>query len=158
MGQPNIKIHTGNRVIVRFQGLVLALLQNVRFNDDYGHEPASGVGDMRPIEHVPSQARHTINAGFMAIRRNNPIAAKIFSENSTTVLEGLIFDIEVFDKLTGNLLRKAVGCSFVSGDIEFQKHAIVLQNAQFLALDMVGTMAAPVLAVDPTLTTVVAAA
>lgn len=154
IGKPNILVHSGNRIRVRFQGNEIGLVQNIRATDDYGSEPASGIGDLRPIEYVPSMARHTVNVGWMALRRDNAIVREIYSENAAIVLKGLVFDIEVMDKDTGDLLRKYVSCSFVSGDMEFQKHAIVLQNAQFMALDAVGTMSAPITSIAPTEATV----
>ena len=61
-------------------------------------------------------------------------------ENGDEVLKGLVFDICVFGKDPKNagLLRKYTKCSFTSGDVEIQKHAIVVANAQFVALDVKG--------------------
>lgn len=53
-------------------------------------------------------------------------------------LEGKVFDIVVKSKDDGEELRKYTGCSYASGDVEVQKHAILVSNAQFNALNVSG--------------------
>ena len=65
----------------------------------------------------------------------------IAMENGDGVLQGLVFDFEVYSKDDGTLLRKYIGCSYASGDLEISKHAIVMASGQFLALDVTGTLA-----------------
>lgn len=50
-----------------------------------------------------------------------------------------MFDFEVLDKESGDLLRKYVSCSYASGSVEVSKHAIVMGSGVFNALDVVGT-------------------
>lgn len=65
--------------------------------------------------------------------------AGVAMENGDAVLEGIVFDIAVESKDDGTLLRKYTGCSYASGDIEIQKHAIIVSNAVFNALDVSGS-------------------
>ena len=74
----------------------------------------------------------------MLLNKSQLQAAGIVPENGDAVLQGLVFDIEQYDGLTGALLRKYTGVSYASGSIETQKHAIVTSNAQFNALDVSG--------------------
>ncbi|AZF90218.1 MAG: hypothetical protein BPH100C_155 [Phage 5P_2] len=69
MGRNNVQTHTGNRVVVRFDGKIIGLAQNVRGSDDYALDPASGIGDIHVQEYVPTVARHTVTAGFMALKK-----------------------------------------------------------------------------------------
>ena len=69
------------------------------------------------------------------------LEAGIAAENGDAMLQGLVFDFEVYSKDDGTLLRKYVGCSYASGSIDIQKHQIAVQSAQFNALDVVGTAA-----------------
>ena len=133
-------VNSGNRIEVQFDGKQIGLLQNIRPSDDYGHEAASGIGDIHVQEHVPSMARHQLSASTMVLFANNLRDAGIAMENGDAVLKGLVFDIVVYGKDPKNsgLLRKYTQCSYTSGDIEISKHAIVVSNAQFLALDVVG--------------------
>lgn len=137
--QQNIKVRSGNRIVVRFDGKEIGLIQNVSMGDDYAPEPASGVGDIHVAEWVPTMARHSLNVSSMVLRRGAMLEAGIAMENGDAVLQGLVFDFEAYDKDTGDLLRKYMGCSYASGSIDIQKHAILIQQSVFNALDVVGT-------------------
>jgi hypothetical protein len=136
--QVNLKTRTGNKCAVMFGGIQIGLLQSVRMNDDYSPEPASGIGDIHVQEWVPTMARHNISIQAMVLNVGEMISAGVAAENGDAMLLGLVFDIVVSDN-TGALLRKYVGCSYASGDIEVSKHAIVMQAGQFNALDTQGT-------------------
>lgn len=137
----NLKTRTGNRIVVVFDGKQIGLIQSVRANDDYSPEPASGIGDIHVQEYVPTMARHSLSVSTMMLKTGAMLQAGIAMENGDAVLQGLVFDFEVYDKDSGALLRKYVGCSYASGDLEVSKHAIVMQSAQFNALDVTGTAA-----------------
>lgn len=137
----NLKTRTGNRIVVLMDGKQIGLIQSVRANDDYSPEPASGIGDIHVQEYVPTMARHSLSVSAMLLNRGAMMEAGITMENGDAVLQGLVFDFEVYSKDDGTLLRKYVGCSYASGDMEVSKHAIVMQSAQFNALDVVGKAA-----------------
>jgi hypothetical protein len=140
MATPNIKVHSGNRCTIKFDGKDVGLLQNVGYQDDYGPEPASGVGDIHPVEYVPSMARHTITCDSMVLIENNLKAGGIYAENGDDVLKGNVFDIVLYGKgVSAGILRKYTGCSFASGSLTVQKHGIVGSNCSFNALDVSGT-------------------
>lgn len=137
--QQNLKTRSGNRIIVQFDGIRIGLVQSVRASDDYGPEPASGIGDIHVQEYVPTMARHTISVQSMVLNTRNMRDAGITRENGDDVLQGLVFDIVVQSKDDGTVLRKYVGCSYASGDIDISKHTIVMSSAQFNCLDVQGT-------------------
>ena len=137
----NLKTRSGNRIAVVFDGKQIGLIQNISGNDDYSPEPASGIGDIHVQEYVPTMARHTLSVSAMMLNRGALLEAGIAAENGDAMLQGLVFDFEVYSKDDGTLLRKYIGCSYASGSIEVQKHAIVMQSAQFNALDVTGTAA-----------------
>lgn len=137
----NLKTRSGNRIVVVMDGKQIGLLQSVRANDDYSPEPASGIGDIHVQEYVPTMARHSLSVSAMLLNRGAMLEAGIAMENGDAMLQGLVFDFEVYSKDDGTLLRKYIGCSYASGDLEVSKHAIVMQSGQFNALDVVGTAA-----------------
>lgn len=139
MATQNVKTRSGNRIVVVFDGKQIGLLQSVRMNDDYSPEPASGIGDIHVQEYVPTMARHSLSVSAMLLKKGAMLEAGIAMENGDAVLEGLVFDIEVYAKDDATLLRKYVGCSYASGDLEVSKHAIVMQSGTFNALDVSGT-------------------
>ena len=138
MASQNLKVRSGNRIVITYDGKQVGLVQNVRMNDDYSPEPASGIGDIHVQEYVPTMARHSLSISSMVLNKGSMREAGITMENGDAVLQGLVFDIESFDKDTGESLRKYMGCSYASGDLEVQKHAIVMASATFNALDVSG--------------------
>lgn len=138
MAQQNVKTQTGNRIRVTFDGQTVGLVQSVRMSDDYGPEAASGIGDIHAVEYVPTLARHSLSVSQMALKKDSLRSLGISVENGDAMLNGVVFDIVVFDKDDGRELRKYVGCSFASGDIDVSKHAIVQVNGSFNALDVHG--------------------
>lgn len=138
MATQNLKVRSGNRCLAMFDGKNIGLMQNVRMSDDYGLDAASGIGDIHAVEHVPTMARHSISVQSMVLFRGAMLEAGIAMENGDDVLRGVVIDIEIYAKDDGTLLRKYVGCSYASGDMDISKHAIVMQSGQFLALDVVG--------------------
>lgn len=138
MATRNVKTRSGNRTIISCDGKQVGLIQNVRMNDDYAPEPASGVGDIHVQEHVPTIARHSLSISTMVLVRGALLDLGIAVENGDGALQGIVFDIEIYSKDDGSLLRKYMGCSYASGDLEVAKHTIVMQSGTFNALDVSG--------------------
>lgn len=136
--QQNLKTRSGNRIVVQFDGKQVGLVQSVRMSDDFSPEPASGIGDIHVQEYVPTMARHSLSVSHMVLFTGAMRELGLFSENGDDMLEGKVFDIVVYSKDDGAELRKYVGCSFASGDTEINKHAIIMANGQFNALDVKG--------------------
>jgi hypothetical protein len=137
--QQNRKVRSGNRIVITYDGFQVGVIQSVRMNDDYSPEPASGIGDIHVQEYVPTMARHTLTVSRMILENDKMRERGIFAENGDAVLEGLVFDIETYSKDDGVLLRKYIGCSYASGDLEVSKHAILMGSGQFNALNVSGT-------------------
>ncbi len=134
----NIKVRSGNRIVVVFDGKQIGMVQSVRASDGYGLEAASGIGDIHVQEHVPTVASHSISVSSMVLIKGAMLEAGIATENGDAALLGLVFDLEIYDKDTGALLRKYMGLSYDSGDIDVSAHRIVVQSGQLKALDVSG--------------------
>lgn len=134
----NIKAQSGNRIIAVFDNIQIGLIQSIRGSDDYGPEPASGIGDIHVQEYVPTMARHSVSVSYMVLMASSMRSAGIAMENGDAVLQGLVFDIHVLEKDTGRVLRKYISCSYASGEIDVQKHTILMSSAVFNALDVQG--------------------
>lgn len=139
MASQNLKARSGNRVIVTFDGKQIGLIQSLRMSDDFGPEPASGIGDIHVAEYVPTMARHTLSVSSMILFSGAMREAGITTVDGDDALEGRVFDIVVQSKDDGSELRKYIGCSYASGDVEVTKHAIIVSNAQFNALNVTGS-------------------
>lgn len=135
----NQKVASGNRIVVTFDGNQFGMIQSLRMSDDYSPEPASGIGDIHVQEYVPTLARHTLTVSRMVLESDTMRELGIFPEDGDSVLQGLVFSIEVYAKDDGTLLRTYTGVSYASGDLEINKHAIVMSSGTFYALDVTGT-------------------
>jgi hypothetical protein len=137
MAIQNLKVRSGNTIKVLFDGKEVGLLQDIRCSDDYAPEPASGIGDIHVQEYVPTMARHNLTSSEMRLKLRSMSSQGISLENGDEALLGMVFDIEVLS-FDGTSLRKYRNCSFASGEMTITKHAIVVANATFNALDVVG--------------------
>lgn len=134
----NLKVRSANLARIVIDGDEVGLMQNVNMQDDYGPDGASGIGDIHVQEYVPSMARHTLSCSKMALRKAGLYAKGVVPENGEEALKGLVVDIEILDKSSGEVLRKYLNCTYASGSVEVQKHAIVSYQAQWMALDVAG--------------------
>lgn len=136
--QTNLKVRSGNRVVVKLDGKDVGLIQSVRMSDDYSPEPASGIGDIHVAEYVPTMARHSLSISNMVLFVGAMRDAGLTALDGDDVLQGKVFDIVVYSKDDGSELRKYMGCSYASGDVEVNKHAILMSNGMFNALNVSG--------------------
>lgn len=134
----NSKVKSANRYALVIGGTVIGLAQSVDMRDDYSPEAVSGIGDIHAMEYVPTMARHTVSMDEVVLNTKSLREVGITAENGDDILNGNVFDIEVQDKLTGETMRKYIGCSYASGGVQVRKHAIIVSNATFNALDVVG--------------------
>ncbi len=138
MATKNVQVLSGNRIVVEFDGKPAGLVQSVRMSDNYGLEPASGIGDIHVKEHVPTKAVHSLSVSVMVLFQSNLRQLGIATENGDAALQGLVFDIVNYSKDTGAVLRKYMSCSWDSGDVSVDAHRIVMQQGQLRALDVSG--------------------
>lgn len=136
MADPKVK--SANRYVVLMNGKAVGIAQSLDMRDDYSPEPVSGIGDIHAIEFVPSMARHTISVDEMVLVTKSLRELGITAENGDDILNGNVFDIEVQNKDTGETMRKYTGCSYAGGGVQVRKHAIIVSNATFNALNVTG--------------------
>lgn len=138
MSSINLKVRSGNRVVVKLDGKDVGLIQSVRMSDDYSPEPASGIGDIHVAEYVPTMARHSLSISNMVLFVGAMRQQGLTALDGDDMLKGKVFDIVVYSKDDGSELRKYMGCSYASGDVEVNKHAILMSNGMFNALNVSG--------------------
>jgi hypothetical protein len=134
----NLQAKTGNQILVTLDGFTIGAIKSVNMNDDYSPEPVTGIGDIHVAEWVPTVARHTVTVNNMILLAANLRAAGVYTLNGLDALAGRVFDILVVSKLTGEIIRTYMGCSYASGSVEVTANAILISNGSFNALDVVG--------------------
>jgi hypothetical protein len=154
---------TGNLVTVRLAGTVIGLVQGINVNEDFGMQPVSGLGDILPVEFTPGMARIQISCSTVYMLAEKLIqgtdlgdqitngaksldTSGIAPATASTVLRGRHFTIAIYAiapdlnyrtsiMTVGKPLRVYTDCVYASGTISFQKHTMVMRDAQFLARD-----------------------
>lgn len=135
----NLKVRSGNRIVITLDDKQIGTMKSLRANDDYSPEPVTGIGDIHVQEYVPTVARHSLSASYVVLNKGALRDMGIALENGDDALQGLVFDIVIMSKDDGMILRKYEGCSYASGDLEIQANAVVMATAQFNALNVTGT-------------------
>jgi hypothetical protein len=126
------KVLTGNLVLLRIAGKVIGRAQTADFDDDFGIEPVSGIGDFEPQEHVPLRATHTITVSKFVIDRNSLQQLGIVSTGEEILTAGVI-DIEVITK-DNKTVKKVESCTCRTYRLSVNAHAIIGENATWLGL------------------------
>lgn len=161
----NIIVRSSNRFSIVMGDTVVGLLQDLRCQDDYSPEPASGIGSIAVREYVPTMARHTISTSQACMFTDSLRKLGVSLNNGNDAMRGLVFDIQIHDRSgikasgsnakpsgdetnieytdfdasnKGNILRIYKKCSFANSDIEIRKHAMVVTNATINACDVGG--------------------
>ena len=146
----NVIVRSSNRFTIVMGNVAIGLLQDLRCQDDYSPEPASGIGDIHVKEYVPTIARYTISSSQACMFTGALRRIGISFEDGNDAMRGMVFDIDVYDRIlnssvqeesstevlmyaegsiSGSLLRRYTKCSFASGDIEIRKHALIVNSA-----------------------------
>ena len=135
----NVQTQTGNRIIIEFNNLRIGLLQSCSPSDDYGLEPATGIGDIHAAEYVPTLARHRLSVRRMMLITQSMRSAGIALQNGDDALKGVVFDVVFYSRDTGAALRKYVSCSYGSGSVDVSANRITMEEGTLMALDASGT-------------------
>ena len=160
MAQSNIQVFSGNRITIEVDGQPVGMAQSATCSDSYALEPASQIGDIHVVEYVPTMARHQIDLELMLFYKKalaDIIGDGYVLDNGLAALRGIVFDIVIRGKLIEGLptpagrtdqelqriIRKYLSCSYDGGQVTVRKHAIVIQNARFMALDVTSFESAP---------------
>lgn len=134
----NVKLQTGNRIQIEAGGAKVGFAQSYRASDSYALEPAGQIGDIHTQEHVPTRASHRVTLTGMVLLTGNMRAQGISIQNGDAALTGAVLDVVVYSRDTGLALRAYKSCSYDSGDIDISANRIVMETANFMALDVTG--------------------
>lgn len=133
------QIHSGNLVRILFGGLEVGLMQSVSFSEEYGTEPVYAIGDADAVEYVPGNSKYSCRAEWILLRSKALTKVGIILENSTEILKGLLFTIEVFEKAGDpTTMRKYTGVSMASTEFTITKGQALSRNATFNILSAQG--------------------
>lgn len=145
-------VATGNIVTIDFGKAKLGLVQTMQITEDFGVQPASGIGDIEPAEHVPGTSRIQLQMDSILIFKNavdsalnvttelpatlndkeSIDSADIAPSEPRRILEGRTFTITVMT-MGGVTIRQYLDCVYASGNFSIQKHSMISRSATFMA-------------------------
>lgn len=140
MSTINKQVLSANIITIQFDNQVIGILKSLRVSGDFGLTDESGIGDNLVIEYVPGIAHINVSASGIVLLKQNLLKAGIVpSATAAEVLKGKVFDIGMFDKVSGKWLLKAIDCSVASIDIGIDTGRAVSFDATFRARDLAGS-------------------
>lgn len=131
------KVYSGNNIMVVIKNKPVGLLQDVTADEDFAPEPASGVGDPRVVEYVPTMYRISLSVSSMSLKKDSLFSVGVFPENINKYLATEPFTVVVVDKVTNKIIRQYINCIFGRGTLAVRKHTIVSHNCTLLATEAV---------------------
>lgn len=129
---------TANRIGLLFDGTQIGLVTGLTLSEDYSPEPAIGIGDIAPLEYVPTMARYQVQIEKMVLIKEKMLSAGIQFKNADDALSGRVFNIVIVDQISGKTLKNIIGCTFASGNTQIRKNTLVTKSATFMALGIKG--------------------
>jgi hypothetical protein len=137
--QTNQNVQTGNRLIISLGGVTVGAMQSARISDSVNLDAVYEIGDIDPVEMVPTRGQYTLTVTNYALKLATLRSLGLIPENANASLAGLVFDVSVYSKDTGKVLRTIRSVSYNSGDLDIRANAIVGQNSTWMALGIDGT-------------------
>lgn len=129
------KVYSGNTIMVVIKNKPVGLLQDVTADEDFAPEPASGIGDPRVVEYVPTMYRISMAVSSMSLKKDSLFSVGVFPENIDKYLATEPFTVVVIDKVTRKIVRQYNNCIFGRGTLSVRKHTIVSHNCTLLATE-----------------------
>jgi hypothetical protein len=129
------KVYSGNTIMVVIKNKPVGLLQDVTADEDFAPEPASGIGDPRVVEYVPTMYRISLAVSSMSLKKDSLFSVGVFPENIDKYLATEPFTVVVIDKVSKKTIRQYNNCIFGRGTLSVRKHTIVSHNCTLLATE-----------------------
>jgi hypothetical protein len=131
------KVYSGNTVLVVIRNQPVGLLQDVTADEDFAPEPASGIGDPRVVEYVPTMYRISLAVSSMSLKKSSLFNIGVFPETIDTYLATEPFTVVIIDKVSKKTVRQYNNCIFGRGTLSVRKHTIVSHNCTLLATEAI---------------------
>lgn len=132
------KVYSGNTIMVVIKNKPVGLLQDMTADEDFAPEPASGIGDPRVVEYVPTMYRISLAVSSMSLKKDSLFSVGVFPEGIDKYLATDPFTVVVIDKVTQKTIRQYNNCIFARGTVSVRKHTIVSHNCTLLSTEALG--------------------
>lgn len=141
MTKINRQVQSANLLTIEFDQKQIGIVQTSRFSGDFGLTDESGIGDNVVVEYVPGIAHINVSASGILLIQQNLISAGLLPSTSVRdILNGIVFDIGLYSRQSGQWLLKAIDCSAASMDISVNQGRATGYDYSFRARDLAGTL------------------
>lgn len=71
------KVLVGGKILIKMDGKYIGFANSADCSDSYGMQPIHVLGQLQPIDYVPTDARHSIDLDMMVLRDNSLIQSNL---------------------------------------------------------------------------------
>jgi len=139
MAQANRIFRHANTHQILLDGKLVGGFRSVTLDTNFGVEGQYQIGDIDPVENIPNRAEYRVSVEQMVLRRTSLKDQGLQPENGAAALQGVVFDIVVLDKETGEPLLVHRGATFESGSVDVRASSVISSRASFRCLTTAGT-------------------
>lgn len=129
------KIRHGARVNILFETKIIGRITNFTPNEDYGLQPAYGIGNFEPQELVQTRFGGNFTFSAFLIEKEKvkdlqyiKTAGKSLKAAVKDILSAEGFTIQIIDKYTGDDIETYSGCKIGARGLNVTENAFLIRN------------------------------
>ncbi|MGG1673517.1 hypothetical protein ACIFOE_23325 [Paenibacillus sp. NRS-1783] len=120
--------HAGHTIAFKINGVAVGRGQRLSGNRSFGTENQYEIGSIMPQESVPLKVDGSISMEKYRIRKKS-LAELNLSSYGAGILNMPVFDIEITDKYTGDIIIVYRSCTLSESSEDFSANAMSGENA-----------------------------
>lgn len=129
----NQSVHAGHTIRLKIDGHEIGRAQSIDGRRSFGQEAVYEIGSNMPVEHVALRYEGSVTVDKYKIRKKS-LADLGLAKYGVGILNMDIIDIEVTDRVTGDIVIVYRGCSLQDASENFRANAIAGENATWVYL------------------------
>jgi hypothetical protein len=129
-------VHAGHTIRLKIDGIEVGRAQSISGRRSFGTEGQYEIGSIMPQEHVTLRYEGSVSLEKFKVRKKSLKEIGLASYG-VGILNMNVIDIEVTDRITGDIIVVYRGCSLSETSEDFRANAISGENAswQYLSAD-----------------------
>lgn len=127
-------VYDANTTRVLLNGKEFHLVQSLRLTQNNNLTEVSGIGDAKPWEFAVGLVQHRFTLNGFFLRQNEPFNG-IVPRNADEAMSFGPINIEIFDKVTGQRLRRLEEAKCSDGEFSMDAHRVYMKGVTFMARD-----------------------
>ncbi len=129
----NQSVHAGHTIKLKVDGQEIGRAQSVDGRRSFGQEGVYEISSNMPVEHVALRYEGSVTLDKFKVRKKS-LAELGLARFGVGILNMDVIDIEITDKITGDIIVVYRGCSLQDYSENFRANAISGENATWVYL------------------------